>query len=420
MELEEYLSHRAQRQDDERSTRAVAVASDDEPDLRAENKRLTKLLAQYETKETRKLEDKIAQERDDAIRREEIKELKQLLSAEAIKQDMLRMIADHAPLLTPPKLEKVSASGVRPRHTWVLLLSDLQYGQKTRLEASGYVFEQTSEIATEQFKMLWRKIAALHRDESQSKDIERLAILNLGDNVEGDSMRISQSMKVDRPVAVQTVEVTDLESYLLQSALTIFRYVDDYRVGGNHDRISSKPGTAGLGELDMRDTYAWLSGEFLKRMHANAMADGRLTIKNNESWFGADIIAGHKFVYEHGASFKSSTGSYGGVSFYSIANAARGYMSMLGDADIVAFGHFHQPMILPIRGGHAWQIVNGAFPPSTEFVQSNFKGFGRPCQWLLDFDEEHGMVDARPIYVDTPNMMRPGQFWDGVRERGVA
>ena len=383
-----------------------------------ENKKLTKQLEQLKTAEARKLEDKIAQERDDAIRRAEIKELKTLLSAEALRQDMLTVIAQHAPMLTPPKLELISTgSPGRPRHTWVLLLSDLQYGQKTALEASGYVFEQSSAVAREQFALLRKKLEHILARESLAKDVDELVILDLGDNHEGDSMRVSQAMKVDSPVTVQCIETTDLIAELVTWALIRFKKVRYLKVGGNHDRVSSKPGTAGLGELSMVDTFAWLQGEFLRRLFGHAIADGRLNLVNHESWFGATEIAGQRFVYEHGASFRASTGSYGGISYYSIANAAAGYMRMLDGADIVCFGHFHQPMRLPLRGGWGWHIVNGAFPPSTEFVQSNFKGFGRPCQILLDFHVDYGLVADHPLYLETASMLQPGQFWDRVRER---
>lgn len=716
--------------------------------LISENERLVKQLEQLQTKESRRLEMRIAQEREDAQRRLQVRELKRLLSAEAIKQDMLSMIAQHAPLLTPPPLYVYEGSSARPEHTWVLVFSDLQYGQKTTLEASGMVFEQSSAVAKAQFSLLRDKLELLLQLEYATKNVKELVVLDLGDNHEGDSLRVSQATKVDAPVTVQCIETTDLITEFVTWALTRFPKVRYLKVGGNHDRISQKPGTAGLGELSMIDTFAWLQGEFLRRLFGRSIEDGRLSLTNHESWFGAAHIAGQRFVYEHGAclddssemltaegwkrheqltdgelvacwddktgllswkplmgvsryehdgpmiqikqrgmdqlltpnhraytryqmypksgkshgmvkradelrardslplsarwesygsygtyddglrlglflsegwlsqgprgkprihlaqsvrknpavcdeirrvfsdcnisdsvrtsgftgqlesmievyvpvaqrdffdhwapnkvpntalltewsqqaleglrvgmlmgdgdsrtqsnftqkdgpianlfsavcvrlgyrvtgqnhgqdgitrtkvyglrggggygkasqvtqwtarirknpetihytgtvwcpevptgafvarrngnsfitgnSFRSSTGSYGGVSYYSIANAAGGYMRMLDGADMVVFGHFHQPMVLPIKGGWGWQVVNGAFPPSTEFVQSNFKGFGRPCQLLLDFHDDYGMVGSRPIYLETENMIKPGEFWAKVKER---
>lgn len=367
--------------------------------------------------------DQLEKQRNNELRQaesrrlEQIAVLKQLLKAESLRADLFAVLRELVPLVKTPEFRGQSPSSTKPRHTWVLLFSDLQLGQKTSLEASNHVFEQSTEVAKEQVALLMRQLERLYRQESMGKDIVELAILDLGDNHEGDALRVSQSRKVDSPVGIQFVDCFDLTSELILHALGLFPNVRYRRVGGNHDRFSPKPGTAGLGELDMRDTFAWVGGEMLRRMFKSAIEAERLNFQNHESWFGADIIAGHKFVYEHGASFRASTGSYGGISYYSIANAAAGYLRMLDGADIVAFGHFHQPMVLPIRGGWEWQVINGAFPPSSEFVQSRYKGFGRPTQILLDFENDSGLVNTHMLYLNTEHMIRPGDFWRRIEEQ---
>jgi predicted phosphodiesterase len=366
-------------------------------------------------------EDLIAQLDDDrtreyrlgeARRLAQIKQLRALLSAQQLREDTLKVVAELCPLVSPPpEPEPFRARTGRPPHTWVLLFSDLQLGQKSRLEASNYLFEQTTEIALAQVRQLWWQLEALYRHAREDQDVTELVILDLGDNHEGDSMRVSQAAHVDQPVAVQFVDCFDITAWLVNQALALFPRVRYLRVGGNHDRFSPKPGPSGLDQLDMRNTFAWIGGEMLRRTLSPAIERGRLRLVNHESWFGADVIAGQRFVYEHGASFRSSTGSYGGISYYSIANQAGRYAQMLGGADVVAFGHFHQPMRLPIRGGWGWQVVNGAFPPSSEFVQAAFKGFNRPCQLLLDFEDGVGLACDRPLYLETEHMAKPGDFW---------
>jgi len=353
----------------------------------------------------------------DEIRRERalldtrLAELKSLTSIARMKEDAAAVIREHVPLLTPPRLTVSPEAQGRPVETWVLVVSDLQYGQKTDLQASGGVFEQSSAVATQQFRELWRRFEELWLVASHSVYVERVVVKFLGDMHDGDDMRPGHAAKTDAPVMVQCIEVNDLEAWLLNQLLTIVPMVEVHNIGGNHDRNSQRPGTAGLGIQSMVNTYAWLGGEILRRRFEAAINEGRLTIKNWESWFGTAWVCGKRFVFEHGASFKSSTGSYGGVSYYSIANAGAGYQRMLDGADFVIMGHHHQPMILPMRGGWGWLVVNGAFPPSTEFVQSNFKGLGRPQQWLLKMNQEKGMVGAEPIYLETEHMIMPGDFW---------
>lgn len=367
-----------------------------------------------EALEREQLADRLEREREEAERRAQIAELRRLLTAENHRQDVLRVLRDHAPLCDVPPLEPLAAPGDKPRHTWVLLLSDWQTGQATALGDTGHTFEQSTEIVREQIRLLWERLDHLLRIASRSIHVDELWLLDLGDLQDGDSLRVSQAAMVDSLATRQCIDVFDLEAWFIRQAMRRVKRVRVRKVGGNHDRTSSKPGNAGLGELGFTDTYAWLCGAFLERYFERAISSGRLELVNHESFFGTAVIAGQRVVYEHGASFRASTGSYGGVSFYSIANAARGYQQMLGGADLVCMGHFHNPMLLPMQSGWGWQVVNGALPPSSQYAQSSFKAFGRPCQVLLDLHSEHGLVGWRPLYLDTEHQLRPGEFWDRV------
>lgn len=356
------------------------------------------------------LAQRLLREKEDAKRRAEIAEIKRLLTAENHRQDALKIIHDNVLLLEPPKLQAPPNPGRKaPRHTWCPVISDWQLGQLTTFAASGQVFEQTTSVTKEQVKRFWAGIETLHSIAAQSKVVEELVIFSLGDLVEGDQLRVSQATQVDSPVTRQAIDVLDLESWFLNQALARFPKVRLLHVGGNHDRTSTKPGNAGLGELGYTDTYSWMIGEVLRRQFERSIDAGRLEIVNHESFFGTAIVANQRCVYEHGASFRASTGSYGGTSYYSISNAAAGYQKMLDGADLVLMGHHHKAMVLPM--GWGWQIMNGALPPSSQFVQSNFKGYGRPSQTLVDLHPQHGLVGWHPIYLETPGMARPGDFW---------
>lgn len=359
------------------------------------------------------LSDKLARERADALRREQAAELRRLTSAENHRQDALRVIRDMAALVEPPKLERPRPPKKAPRHTWAPVLSDWQLGQYTKMEATGGMFEQTSAVTKAQVRDLWKVLTHLYEIERHGKDIQELVIFSLGDLLENDQMRVSQAAHVDSLVTRQAIDVTDLLSWFLQQATALFPKVRLLHVGGNHERTSPKAGNAGLGELGYTDTYSWLIGEFLRRMFERSIDAGRLEIVNHESFFGTSIVANQRCVYEHGASFKASTGSYGGISYYSIANAAAGYQRMLDGADLVLMGHHHTAMVLPM--GNGWQVVNGALPPSSDYGQSKFKSVRRPVQVLLDLHHEQGLVNWKPVYLDTPNMVKPGEHWKRVR-----
>ncbi len=353
--------------------------------------------------------DRLLEERRSAQRRAEIAEWKRLLSAKQKRDDYLKVIADHAPLLSVPKLERIKApKGVDP-HTWVLVVSDVHVGQRTRFEATGGLYEQSTEITWLQMRTLWSKLVELHQ---YNAEVDTLVILDLGDIHEGDQMRASQAQGIDMVVTQQCIEATDMLAWLYNQALTRFRQVIVKKVGGNHDRTSTKAGNAGLGELAYVDTFAWLQGAFLERLFDKSIQAGRLQITNHDSWYGTARIAGWRFAYEHGASFRTGSGSYGGVSWYPITNAARGYQEMLDGADYICMGHFHSAAVLPMKGGWGWQVMNGSFPPSTEWVQSSFKKFSRPSQTLLKLHPRTGLVQWQPLYIDTEHQLKPGQFWE--------
>lgn len=357
------------------------------------------------------VDQRMAFERSRAALAIERAELKKLLSAkdsaDAYRDVMRRSILA---LPVPDMLEPFQLSHDKPTHTWVLTLSDIHVGQKTTIESTGEMFEQSTERVKEQFDTLWKGLLRLWEIDRHGKNLSKLVILLLGDIVEGDGMRPSQAMGIDLLVVKQAVTAADLLREFIRRTLTIFNEVEVQNVGGNHDRTSPKPGNAGLGELGYADTYAWLIGEFLRMGFDD---NPRLKIKNWESFFGTAIIANQRTVFEHGASFRTSTGSYGGVPYYPISNAADKYRQMLDGADLVVFGHFHIPAVLPM--GRGWQVLNGSFTPSTNWVQSSFKRVGTPTQMLLDLHPKYGLLQARPIYLPHDGIAEPGAIWEAHR-----
>lgn len=382
---------------------------------------MRKPLAQYAkdkaTADT--LADRLTRERETAIRNAQIAELKRLTSAENHRQDALRSIRGIAVMIEPPKYKPIGRPSARaPQHTLSLVTSDWQTGQYSKLGASGGMYTQTTAITKRQVDQMWQRFTLRQRIEADAKKFKKFNGFSLGDLLEGDQMRVSQASEIDNLVTRQFIDVYDMQSGLIARSLEQFEEAEWDIVGGNHDRTSSKPGNAGLGELGFTDTWTWVMGELLKRQHERSIDSGRLKINNHESFFGTNVVAGLRCVFEHGASFKTSTGSYGGVPFYPIANAARSYQAMLDGADLIMMGHHHKAMVLPMNGGWGWQVMNGALPPSSSWVQASFKGYGRPTQIMLDLHEDIGLAGWAPLYLEQPEHGRPGSFWK--KRKGAA
>lgn len=334
--------------------------------------------------------------------------LREGAKVEAYKRVIAQHLAPYSPTPMQPILVRDDSEG-KPIHKWVIVLSDWHVGQKTPKQDTDYVYEQNYEVTKWQVDRLLTALKSIHDVEVEGKVISDVLVLVLGDIVENDAMRKAQIRHSEFAVTEQTVKAFDLLNYFFRQLLTFpgLERLEAHIVGGNHDRTSGKPGLAGLGETDYIDTYAWLIGAMMERFMAE---EPRIRIINHDSFFGRTVFGGKRIVFEHGASIKLSVGSYGGVPFYSIVNAARGYAAMLDGADMVIIGHLHQGALLP-NGKGGWIALNGALPATTQYVQTSFKAVREPMQWLMDIHEEHGLVATRPLYAVPPTYPREGEAW---------
>ena len=333
-------------------------------------------------------------------------ELTALHRTEAKRQVYLDTIKLALDSFEPSKVFPLDVSEPTTKVDWMIQLSDWHIGQRTEMSATGNLYEQTLSNSRAQVDNLLEAIADIFY-ESAGKQVENIWVCVNGDIVEGDVMRPSQLRGIEFAVTKQTVEATDLLSYFLRTLAQlpgVQKILVDIQ-GGNHDRTTTKPGLAGLGETDYVDTYAYLIGAMLERWFDK---DDRIDINTCESFFGVREFAGKRHVFEHGASIKGG-GGYGGIPFYPIVRAADGYSNMVDGADFVHLGHLHTPYTLPLhRDGMV--VGNGALPATTEFVQAKFKKILRPSQTLLEFHRNVGLTAYRKLYADG-NLQEASVIW---------
>ena len=351
-----------------------------------------------------------SEERD--RRRQEAAELRKMLASESRLQRYETILRDVLTAYSPTELvvEGPRHEDDAPVHEYTVILSDWHVGQATRIEETGGIYEQDVSTTRQQVFKLWNALASIHDVESRGRKITKLNILAIGDFVDGDDMRPSQHRKVEDVITVQTIQAFDLLVWFIRQALQRFEFVDVDFVGGNHDRLSRKAGDAGLGELSYIDTVAWLLGAFTQRTLESDIEEGRLSVRNWETFFGYKKVSNMKVVFEHGSSFKWAANSYGGVPWYGVANLGPKYESMLGGADIVAMGHGHRAAVIP--NGRNWVITNGALPATSTYAQSAMKSVMRPLQWLLSTHADHGLTSWMPLYADVPGQLLPGMVWE--------
>ena len=363
--------------------------------------------------EARTLDERVQQEKDKLAEKEMKRSLLELTRGAAKREEYIAAIQTVLQPYEPSIVFPFPEQDAQTRVNWAIMVSDWHIGQATTLEHTGGMYEQTLAVTREQVDRLIRAISGIFY-EAKGKVVENLWIPILGDIVEGDSMRPAQLREIELPVVQQTVEGFDLLAYFISTLLQLpgLNHLEIDMVGGNHDRTSAKAGNAGLGETDFVDTFAWLIGAMLQRRFED---DPRVSIKNWETFFGTREFGGLRHVFEHGASIRTSGGSYGGIPWYPIANAARKYSEMLGGVDMVWLGHQHTPYVIPLgQQGHI--VGNGSLPATSRFVQSSFKSICRPQQWLVEFHRKHGTTAFRPLYADI-DLPKPGEIWSMKQKR---
>lgn len=372
---------------------------------------LTSVSSVRKAKEMPTVDDAIAEAIERDLNREHARELKVLVTAEKRQRRLEETLRDCLePYQATPLARVPDHRDDKPVHEDILILSDWHVGLRMTLEESGGLYEQTVATTRAQVQKLFNTVEHLHSIRSNGRVAAKLHIKFLGDLVEGDGMRASQSTKVECPVTQQVIAGFDMLAWLVRMALQIYAEVEVDMVGGNHDRTSPRPGDGGLGELSYVDNYTFLAGAFLERAMENDVATGRLKIRNWTTFFGYKLVSGLKVVFEHGSSFKWSVGSYGGVPWYAIANLGPKYKSMLGEADLILIGHGHRPALIP--QGRGWILSNGALPATSTYIQAGQKVVSRPMQWLLSTHERHGITEFTPLYADVPEALMPGAVWD--------
>ena len=353
-------------------------------------------------------EARIKQEQERLQQLELQRALRELTRTAAKRDNYIKAIKESLDSFEPSTPRPLPKHDRKTEVYWVICLSDWHVGQRTPIETTGGVYEQTLALTRLQVDKLLQSVSSIYY-EAQGKHVKQIWVPVLGDIVEGDHLRPAQLREIEVPVVKQTVEAADLLAYFLQSILDLpglEKVIVDI-VPGNHDRTTHRAGKAGLAEHDYVDSFAWLIGTVLQRMFER---DNRISIVNHESFFGIREFAGLRHVFEHGSSIKLSGGSYGGVPFYPIMNAARHWESHLGGVDMVWFGHLHVPYRLPL-GQQGYVVGNGALPATTTFIQSRYKTIRRPQQWLVEIHKVHGATAFRDLHADI-DLLKPGEIWE--------
>lgn len=339
----------------------------------------------------------IEQQRTQAQNKQSVQELRELTKLRAFQQELREALVNAALALEPPKLSSIALDhGPNDEETPVLVISDVHVGQATEARINaGY--EINIETIREQWEQLKQAIFRIWEVMHVTTPWVHLRILMVGDTVEGSNMRASQARIVDLLVTKQTMIYGQMAAELVLFCLQFFKTVEIDVVPGNHGRTTTKPGVAGLSELDPGDSFDLLAAEFAASILKHAIDEGRVTMRIHESTWATLDVMGVKGAMEHGASLKGG-GGWAGIPFYGITKLGPLYRELVPGVDFLVFGHYHQGYILPM-GTEGIIIGNGSFPATTPYVSGSMHRARRPTQTLFSVHPRRKVTMVRELWV---------------------
>lgn len=311
------------------------------------------------------------------------------LDVEACKE-MVGMILSDLPSRDRIKPPVVRKGDLKPE-SWVLLFSDLHYGQLVKGVEVGGLSEYSPLIARERIELLQEKIIrflAYHPNKPNE-----LIIAFLGDIVDGSVLRGNQQSNIAFGVVKQAIGVTELLVDFIVNLSKYFPKIRCYGVYGNHARLTPNPKDAHPAEnFDMLIYHnIW---DRIKNMKD-------ITMEYTEAQHMIVRIANHLFWMEHGDTVRS----WMGIPFYGSQRERAHIQEIMGmfkeRADYVLLGHHHNDA--RFSGVH----LNGSFVGGDLFSIGRLRRMSLPVQNLLGVNDKHGVVWERPIRLFEKHNIKP-------------
>lgn len=286
--------------------------------------------------------------------------------AEAVRTAIADGIAGlDIPPVDPPVRDRRRVGG----ETAVLLISDIQLGKITPT--------YSSQVAERRIGLLRDRVDRIVDVQRAEHPVKRIAILLLGDLIEGELIFPGQAWQIDSSLYRQvTVDGPRIIGDTVRWAANRFEHVDVYAVPGNHGHL------AGRGHRDMHPESNGdrMLYQIVSQLTAN-LPNVSWTIAD-DWWQVADLGDRCRFLLMHGDNVRGVNGVpwYGWTRrVMSLASMTRIWEGM--DFDHVAAGHFHTPVNLYVNGRRLW--INASTESHNPYALEQMGAAGEPAQWLL-------------------------------------
>lgn len=268
------------------------------------------------------------------------------------------------PVPLPPKQTKT-----RNSETAVVLLSDWQLGKATPT--------YSSDVCESRIEFLTERIDRLVDIQRQDHPVKKIALLLLGDMIEGELIFPNQAWQIDASLFRQVaVDGPRILGGLVRWASSRFEQVDIYAVPGNHGHIGGRA---------WKEMHPESNGDRILYQICSQLTGTLTNVQWNVSldwWQIADLGDKCRFLLLHGDQVRG----YNGIPWYGWARKVLAWGSLSRvwpdmEFDHVAAGHFHTPVSIYLNGRRIW--INASTESHNPYALEQLAAAGEPAQWLL-------------------------------------
>lgn len=264
---------------------------------------------------------------------------------------------------------KCKLSGFTGKQTedQVLLWSDMHFGMVNKNPITGKITYDENTVKNIEFPALLKGMHRFWQLYKPTYKIERLYILDLGDNITNDRIYEGQQKEITCGVGRQILQVLEYQSIFILKMLELFPEIIFIGVPGNHGRTTSNP----ISE-DATDNFEYLKNCLLKERFMN---NKRVKIIVPDTYLYTLEIRKHKYLLLHGNTIKGTTLNSIEKATSQLADLAK---SELYDAILI--GHLHTSLKLKIKPTTDL-LVNGCWVDMDSYAYNVLRKYSSATQW---------------------------------------
>lgn len=310
----------------------------------------------------------------DLLRRSNVSLQKRLVKAKVTRDELISTVYGAA--LTAATRQPVVVTERPSQDPRKAITGETALWHMTDWQLGKSSISYNSEIARERvYKCIYKyyQLTEIMRSDHPVKDC---TILFTGDMVENCNIFPKQVWEIDSTLYDQLFNVSDLMTWVVRQALSIYETVQVVCEWGNHGRIGTK--TDMYKASDNVDRMAY---EITKR--AVGDAPGLTNFQVSDQWFQHFTIGNYSAVAIHG----DEISSFGGI----LRKANQWSTGVLPKFDDLYIGHFHQRMTLTLANGGS-VYMTGSTESDNLYAQEVVAAQGVPSQRLHFVNPDSGRV----------------------------